>query len=86
MVGLRFSTSVGVAGLLVGGAATGLPIDRYLDAKFRRLLPIPNDEGQPAVAVAAAEPARPDAQQSGRQEVRDLSDEVKADAQRRVEG
>ena len=40
IVGFQYGLVPGIVGVAVGGAITGLPIDKYLDGKYRRLIPI----------------------------------------------
>jgi hypothetical protein len=45
IIGLQFAPLFGLLGLVIGGLVTGLPIDKYLDGKFRQLIAITDEKG-----------------------------------------
>ncbi len=40
IIGFQYGLFPGVLGGVIGGLITGLPVDKYLDEKYRRLLPV----------------------------------------------
>jgi hypothetical protein len=44
IIGFQFGELANVIGFVIGGLATGLPIDKYCDEKYRQLLQISDEK------------------------------------------